>query len=292
LAGAPVEIRAQPVDLDLPQGAGVTLRSALVLSSRDRRFGGISAISIATDGAAAMLISDRGTVFTAQLEQRNGAIVALRDVEAHDLPMPDGTTAPQDWRDAESVAVLPGGDVVIGFERVHRLWRYRAPGARPTPVRAFAALEGLQFNSGIEALAADREGGLYAIPERSGALERPFQVWRGGASGGSWEEGRWPRRPPFLVTGADIGPDDRLYVLERDFGFLRGWSMRLSRARLDDWPDFRPETLLVWRGSGIDNMEGISVRRDAGGALRATLIADDNFHPLQRTLLLDLVLPD
>ncbi len=290
--GDVVAVRSTPVGLTLPQGTGVALRAAVVLDSRDRRFGGISAISLSADGSGALLVSDRGTLFTTTVEQRQGAITGLSDVRAHALTMPDGQPAGTDWSDAESLAVLPDGSIVIAFEGVHRLWRYRTPGGLPTPVPPFAAMAGLQVNSGIEALAADPEGRLYAIPERSGALDRPFPVWRSAAGGGSWAAGRWPRRPPFLVTGADIGPDGRLYVLERDFGFLRGWSMRLSRAALSDWPDFTPETLLMVRGGGIDNMEGISVRRDAGGALRAVLISDDNFHPLQRTLLLDLLLPD
>ena len=43
-------------------------------------------------------------------------------------------------------------------------------------------------------------------------------------------------------------------------------------------------------GFQIDNMEGLSVHRDARGALVLTLISDDNFSPLQRTLLLQFTL--
>ena len=41
--------------------------------------------------------------------------------------------------------------------------------------------------------------------------------------------------------------------------------------------------------SGIENMEGIAVWRDASGRTRLTLISDDNFTGLLRTLLLDFV---
>jgi hypothetical protein len=40
----------------------------------------------------------------------------------------------------------------------------------------------------------------------------------------------------------------------------------------------------------IDNMEGLSVHRDADGALVLTLISDDNFSLVQRTLLLQFTL--
>ena len=291
-AGEPITVSARPVALNLPPGSAASLRAALVLGSPDSRFGGLSGVAVAQDGASLVLVSDRGTLFTATVEQRGGRIEALRDVRAHALIMPDGTTPPPDWRDAESVAVLPDGALVIGFERLHRLWRFASPGARPVPVPGPEALAALQFNSGLEALASDAEGQLYAIPERSGALDRPFPVWRGAGRQSGWTVGQWPRRPPFLVTAADIGPDGRLYVLERDASLLGGWAMRLSRASLDDWPNLRPETLLEMRGGGIDNMEGLSVRRDAGGVLRAILVSDDNFHLLQSSLLIDLALPD
>jgi len=40
----------------------------------------------------------------------------------------------------------------------------------------------------------------------------------------------------------------------------------------------------------IDNMEGISIHRGAGGEIVLTLISDDNFSLLQRTLLLQFAL--
>ena len=39
-------------------------------------------------------------------------------------------------------------------------------------------------------------------------------------------------------------------------------------------------------GYEIDNMEGLGVTRSAAGEILLTLISDDNFSPLQRTILL------
>ena len=39
-------------------------------------------------------------------------------------------------------------------------------------------------------------------------------------------------------------------------------------------------------GYQIDNMEGLSVHRDATGEIMLTLMSDDNFSALQRTILL------
>ena len=38
-------------------------------------------------------------------------------------------------------------------------------------------------------------------------------------------------------------------------------------------------------GQSVDNMEGLAVRQDADGRVFAYLVSDDNFNPLQRTLL-------
>jgi hypothetical protein len=43
-------------------------------------------------------------------------------------------------------------------------------------------------------------------------------------------------------------------------------------------------------GYNIDNMEALSVHRSAQGDTVLTLISDDNFSPLQRTILLQFTL--
>jgi hypothetical protein len=53
-----------------------------------------------------------------------------------------------------------------------------------------------------------------------------------------------------------------------------------------------PEVFAGDMGQQIDNMEGISVHRAADGATVLTLISDDNFSPLQRTVLLQFALND
>jgi hypothetical protein len=45
-------------------------------------------------------------------------------------------------------------------------------------------------------------------------------------------------------------------------------------------------------GYAIDNMEGLSVHRTASGETVLTLISDDNFSVLQRTLLLQFTLTE
>ena len=80
----------------------------------------------------------------------------VEDVEMGPLLGPDGK-APEgkNAKDAESLALLPDGGFIVGFEREHHLLPCPAP----------PGLENAPFNGGIEALVALRGGGLLALTE-------------------------------------------------------------------------------------------------------------------------------
>jgi hypothetical protein len=134
----------------------------------------------------------------------------------------------------------------------------------------------------------DGDGALYATPERSGRLDRPFPVYR--YSDGRWQAGLSLRRDgEFLVSDATFGPDGRFYLLERDFEWLGGFRTRVRRFSLgpDGFGD--EETLLETRFGELDNMEAIAVWEDPQGRTRVLLLSDDNFFPLQRTMFAEYV---
>ena len=88
---------------------------------------------------------------------------------------------------------------------------------------------------------------------------------------------------------ADFGPDGHLYLLERKFKWMGGFATQLRRFRLG--PDGFDEgtTLLTTRFGEMDNMEGVSVWRDGAGQIRVTMISDDNFFPLQQTVIAEYI---
>lgn len=285
-----MKVEARPLAWRPRNAAGLRATGAFVLTSDDPRFGGLSGLAVDPDGSGVVFVSDRGLLVKARLTREAGAPTGLVAAEAALLPGPDGAPRPWGAEDAEALTRLPDGALAVGFEGPSRIWRLPTDDARAVEVQAPPAFAQMQRNSGVEALASGPDGALYAIPERSGALERPFPVHRRAPSG-AWSVGALPRLPPFLVTDAAIDPEGRtLYVLERDFSLLSGgFSWRIRAADLADWPALAPRTLLTVEG-GVDNMEGLSVWRDPDGATRLLLVADDNFQPLQRTLFLELAL--
>jgi hypothetical protein len=289
--GTAVAVRAAPWPLEVPGGGGARLLSALALTSTESRFGGLSGLVVSPDGGRATLISDRGTLFEGRLLREDGRLVGLGEVRAHHLR--DRRDRPVPGQDSEGLAVAPDGGAWVSFEGDRpAVWRYAVPGGRARPAPTAPDFARLQRNGGLEALASAADGTLYAVPERSGDLARPFPVFRLRPGADAWDEapGAWPRTPPHLPTGADVGPDGRLYVVERDVSLLGGFGARVRRAPLSDWPDFSPETVLDLRGGGIDNVESVAVWRAADGGLRMLLATDDNFAFWQRTLLLEFAL--
>ena len=102
------------------------------------------------------------------------------------------------------------------------------------------------------------------------------------------------RTDDFDVSDCAATPDGNLLVLERRFSWTRGLAVRirsvpLAAIKSGALVDGR-ELMFADMGSQIDNMEGLSVHRDSSGALVLTLISDDNFSVLQRTLLLQFTL--
>lgn len=258
----------------------------------DRDFGGFSGIRLDPSGGRFTALSDRATLRWGRIERDGaGRITALVAEGRSRLKDSAGRGLQPGWKgDSEGLAMAPDGRIWVSFEGLTRVTRLERPDAHAHVLPRPAAFREMQRNSSLEALARLPDGTLLAIPERSGALRRPFPVWR--FQGGQWDQPfSVPRRGDFLVVDADVGPDGRLYVLERDFLGLLGFRSRVRRFDLTAGGLGEERTLLTSRPLQYDNLEGISVWRDAGG-IRLTMISDDNFLRLQRTELVEYRLPD
>lgn len=254
--------------------------------------GGFSAIHVHPGGLRFLALSDRG--FLVQGRLRRGPDGALQGVAAGPAtplrgrgegPLAPGRT------DSEGLAVGPDGALYVGFEGrgVARVLRYARIGGPAENLPSPPAFAALQPNASLEALAAGPDGTLYTLPERSGALDRPFPVWR--YRNGAWDQPfALPRSGDFLAVGADVGPDGRLYLLERAFRGLAGFSTRLRRFRLGPAGTDAGETVLETRAGTHDNLEGLSVWRGPGGLI-ATMVSDDNFRWFLRSEIVEYRVP-
>jgi hypothetical protein len=278
-------------------------RGGLVLRSSDKNFGGLSAIRVAADGAHFIALTDRGWWFRGRIVYDGTRPRGIAEAEMAPILGTDGRPlAIGLWFDTESIAD-DGGTLYVGIERVHQIVRfnYGKEGllARGRPIPVPKELRSLPANKGLEALVfvpkgLPLAGTLIAISERgldAGGDIRAFLI--GGPSPGAFA---LKRSFDYDVSDAALLPGGDVLLLERKFSWTSGLAVRIRRIALGairpgavvDGPVLLEADL----GFEIDNMEGLSVHRMPGGEIVLTLVSDDNFSVLQRTLLLQFTLAE
>src|SRR5580700_5704776 len=302
-----IEVKARTIpsfdrrDRDRVRFGALEYRSGLVLTSSFSRFGGLSGLRLDAKGERFISFSDRGHWFTGRIVYDGRAMVGLADVETAPMLGPDGKPIiERGWYDSESIA-LDGSLVYIGLERVNQVLRFDfSKGftrARGEVVPLPPAVKKLPFNKGLEALAfvpkgLPLAGTLIAISERG--LDRDGNLIAflvGGPTPGQFSV---RRTDGFDVSDATLLPSGELLLLERKFSLLAGVGIRIRRIALAsvapgavvDGPSIFDADL----GDEIDNMEGIDAHVTPEGDTVLTMVSDDNFSMIQRTLLLQFTL--
>lgn len=281
-----------PIPAEVVAAPGLQIKGAVALGAADPRFGGLSGLVV--DGTRAVAVSDRGYLVRFRLEEgADGTLVGAADLAIDQIEDPSGRplrTTRQ--RDAEELAVLPDGSLAILFERDVRVGSVARDGARLRSERPLPGLVG-STHRGIEALAVLPDGRWLMIAEREGPAADLRHAWLG--IPGAWQRLSYRPQLGFDVSGAAALPDGSLLVLERDFTLLGGFSGRLVRvpaAQVHPGAELCGNLLLsLMPPFPADNYEAVAVRRETG-ASAIFLVSDDNFFPLQRTILVKLVLPD
>ena len=149
-------------------------------------------------------------------------------------------------------------------------------------------------NKGVEALASLPDGSLLAITEATMAAEDEIKGWR--VTANDTTSVSLKRIAPFDLTDMALLPSGDLLTLERRFSTLGGVGAQIRRIPAHALEQDAPlDGEVIYRstaGQTVDNMEGIAVRTAADGRTLVYVVSDDNFNPLQRTLLLMFELHD
>lgn len=258
-----------------------------VWTGADEDFGGFSGIEMSADGRSYTALSDRATVRWGSIERDSqGRIRSLSTAGRARLQDSSGTKLkPGYLGDAEGLAIDAQGRMYVSFEGLDRIARFDDPDRPAERIPPAPAFKGLVRNAGLEALAVTPEGDILTMPEQWESSPPMTPVWR--FRDGTWSTAfRLPRDGVWAPVGADVGPDGKLYVLERDFRGLRGFASRVRRYAMDGDSVGPPEHILTTSLLQFDNLEGIAVWADGQG-IRITMISDDNFLFVQRTELVE-----
>src|SRR3954465_10818495 len=306
-APVPIEVHARPIpsfdprDRSRMRFGALQYRSGLVLTSPFRGFGGLSGLRLDAKGEQFIAISDKGSWFTGRIVYSGREMTGLADVEAAPMLYADGRPiTARGWFDAEAIA-LDGSLVYVGLERVNQILRFDfAKGGTRSfgqPIPLPPAMRKLPYNKGLEAMVAVPKGlplagTLIAISERG--LDTDGNIIGfliGGPQPGDFAVRRTDQ---FDISDAVLLRSGDLLILERKFSWLSGIAIRIRRIALRsllrgvtvDGPAIFEADL----ANEIDNMEGIDAHVTPEGDTVLTMVSDDNFSMIQRTLLLQFTL--
>lgn len=291
-----IQVEAKPIsrlsvtDPDRSRFGALAFRSGIDLRSDVSAFGGFSGLWRSGNGQEIIALADNAQILKARIETADGRLSGLLDPVMSPLILGNGVPMRRSrYYDTESFA-LSGNAVFIGTERNHAVIRFERNAAgsiiRGVPIPVPQVLRDLPSNGGLEAVAVAPQrsalsGALVGIAEGgsgfilTGSRQGAFQV---ALSGG------------YVVTDLAFLPDGDAVILERRFSLLGGFACRLRRveaAAIRAGASVDGNVLYESEASHeVDNMEGLAVHREDGETV-LSLISDNNFSALQRTLLLE-----
>ncbi|HTC97336.1 MAG TPA: esterase-like activity of phytase family protein [Bradyrhizobium sp.] len=302
-----IDVNARPIasfdprDRSHVRFGSLEWRSGLVLTSAFHGFGGLSALRLDPKGEKFISLSDKGSWFTGRIVYSGREMKGLADVEAAPMIGPDGKPiTARGWFDSESLA-LDGSFAYVGLERVNEVLRFDfSKGytrSRSEVVPMPPGVKKLPYNLGLEALVfvpkgQPLAGTLIAMSERGLDPQGNLIAFLvGGPTPGQFSVRRTNN---FDISDAVLLPSGDLLILERKFSLFSGVGIRIRRIPLAsvapgavvDGPSIFDADL----GQEIDNMEGIDAYVTPEGDTVLTMVSDDNFSLLQRTLLLQFTL--
>jgi hypothetical protein len=273
------------------------LLSAFHLESKDKRFGGLSGLSIGKDGKL-YAVSDRGYWLSARMvADPSGALLNLIDWQIAPILTMTKTPVAGKFRDAEALTLTGDGSFLVAFEGDHRIWRYSpAPNtfeSAPVAVQIPSAATRGPSNGGIEGLTVLPDGRLLALTEEFDNPDGSFKGWL--IDNSRFAELSYAPAEGFRVTDCAALNNGDVIVLERryvPFGIL---SVRLTVLKFNS---IRPsakltgqELLKLEQPLAVQNFEGVATQQTSKGTM-IYIVSDDNYSPFQQTLLIQFLLPN
>lgn len=283
------EVRGEPTGEPKAERVGqLRLVGAWSLQATIPDFGGISAAAL--EGDRLWLLSDRSRLFSLDWPE----LVPVGPFGATMLSQEELRLGDGQELDAEALVLLPDGSRIVADEARGWLVRFLAgdarPAERPWPVAGLGDDQGT--NQGLETVARLPDGSLLAIGEAEDGGPDRHRAMRLADDYSSTLAQLYRSRPGFRPTDAAVA-GAHLFVLERSVSLLGGWRARIVAVPLSDVPG-HPDGVIEGRelatlsGPTLGENHEALVAVAAGAGYELLVLADDNFSPLQRTLLVAL----
>ena len=289
-AGAAVAIQSAPVMLD-PSDPGQTSAGDFtyaggiaLTSSETSRLHGLSDLVVDADGQVLSVSDDGADLFTGRLAlDGDGRLVGLTDGALRPLTGLDAQPLQgKAQTDAEGITRLGNGEILVSFEREHRVWRYAPSTNRPPKPVAMPDVP-MADNDGMEGLAAAPT----VIADGYWVGIQPGGIWFCRLNLSCEEKTGLPAPPAgYRLSSLTSGPRGELIILHHSYSPATGSRIIVTVVRDPLGARRVAGRLALAPPMTVDNFEGVAVVAKSNRDWRIYLLSDDNFSASQRTLLL------
>ncbi|NDV21976.1 esterase-like activity of phytase family protein [Desulfovibrio sp. JC022] len=274
-------------------------RGTLLLNSPHPAFGGFSDLLVSKDRKTFLAVSDMGFWLKGSLLYTQAGF--LKGVgpkaELGQLLNTEGKTFTVKYdADAEALCRAPGRTphpgYLLAFERVHRINHYYSGkkmdlSGKATTLPLPEQLKNSPLNGGIETMLLLPDNTLFALTEGDDSAG-PFSE-AALLSTGKWTSFKYKRNSSYRPTSAGNLLDGRILILERKYegpGTLGIRFCTIDRDKIKQGATLEPEIFCeINLPIPRDNYEGMDIISDPDGRQWIYIISDDNFSPVQHTLL-------
>lgn len=270
----------------------------LELRSQNESFGGLSGIRIVEGGKRILAISDKAKWLKGDLNRsEDSSPKSITNLEMQCVCQVGGQPYKNKHRGDTEALEVSGSRAYIAFERTNRVNGYDINSyniGEPAQVTPNFTNYGLGYRQGFEALAlapkASPIAGKFVVIAENSLNEfgnhRAFI-----ADAKTIEEFSIEASGEYAITDATFLQNGNLLILERRVGISIGVGMRIREIAAKQIAKGKlivGDTILeAGLTSQIDNMEGISAWKNHKGETIISLVSDDNYNRIQRTLYLE-----
>lgn len=287
LTGLPIEINITSEPLSMRQSPSEPVRfvAGWALTSDHEDFGGFSGLVLEPENGSLVALNDKGDWWKVPFDAMQVVAPAGGTIQAHFM----GAKSDKRKLDAESVVAHRDG-YLISYEQIHRLSFQPELGGKPSKPEGFAEVNftGMSKNGGMEAITILPTNDLLAFSERGLDTRGTLKAWLVSANGA--QTLRFAPPKSFAPTDAATLPNGDVLVLLRKYSAVEGVAVKIHHVKAGD---IRPGAIVsgapileLTPSDPVDNMEGLDLVALDNSTVRIAMISDDNFNPLQRTLLM------
>lgn len=278
-------------------------RGGLVLKSTHAQFGGLSGIELSANGKKMLAISDRGYWIKADVIYKNGRISSLANSQIAPILGANGKKFVYWKADSEGLTKRNDSlsDVVISVERDQAIYRFKFGNngldARAMDWGTIKDAKKISPNRGLEAITSlpknhKYRGWMLVAAEHKLDKNNNHTAWL--VNGKQSHTLHITRQDGYDITDLNYLPNGDIVLLERAISIFGGPQMRIRQIcgkAIKPGALVTGKSLLVATGiQAVDNMEGLGVHKAANGEAILTIVSDNNFHFLQRNLMLQFTL--